>query len=121
MDGNSPAGQVDPASFFASVKSVVGNRVRVVEGKSRSRPRRSTAVHSINYQAADLFGRCFLKVCYWAEIFLSLTRGDDSAHYTSPPTPANRPLLHPATASASNFIREQAGSTLAGSSDGRET
>ena len=114
MDGNSPAGQVDPAS-------VVGNRVRVVAAKGRSQPTHSTSVHSINYQAADLFGRCVLRVCYWAEIFLSFTRGSESAQYKAPPKPANRPPLHPATASLSDFISERAGCTLTGSSDRAET
>jgi hypothetical protein len=120
MDGNSPAGQVDPASFSASVKSVVANSIEVGPQRRRNPPPRSTAIGSVNYQAADLFGRCVLKVCYWAEIVLSFTRGVESVHYTAPPTPVNRPPLHPATASLSDFINEE-GSALAGSSDGRQT
>src|SRR5690349_2577313 len=116
MDESSPAGQVNPASLSASVKSVVAKSIQVESKRHRNPPPRSTAIRSINYQAADLFGRCFLKVCYWAEVVLSLTRGGESVHYTAPPTLANRPPLHPATASISNFVGDQAGSTLAGSS-----
>jgi hypothetical protein len=121
MDESSPAGQVNPASLSASAKSVVAKSIQVGHRRGRSQPVRSTAIRSINCQVADLFGRCFLRVCYWAEILLSFTRGDESVHYTAPPKPANRAPLHPATASISNFIREQAGSALTGSSDGRET
>jgi hypothetical protein len=120
MDESSPAGQVNPASLSASVRSVVAKSIHVGRRRDRYQPLRSTAIHSINYQVADLFGRCVLKVCYWAEIVLSFTRGDESVHYTAPPRPANPPL-HPATASISNFIREQTGSALTGSSEGRET
>lgn len=121
MNVNSPAGHVNPASFSASVKSAIAKGVQVQPRRGRSQPLRSTAIRSINYQVADLFGRCVLRVCYWAEIVLSFTRRDESVHYTALPKPTGSSPLHPATASISDFVSHQASSTLTGSSDGRET
>jgi hypothetical protein len=118
MYESSPAGHVNPASFSASIKSAIAKSIQVKPRTVPNQPLRSTG--AINYQIADRFGRCFLKVCYWAEVFLSFTRGDESVRYPAQPKPANRPSLHPATASISNFISEQAGSTRASSSDGRD-
>ena len=117
MNVNSPAGHVNPASFSASIKSIVTNSVQIELSKVRSQPLRSTAIRSINYQVADFFGRCFLGFCYWVEVFFSLTRRDESEHYTALPEPPDRSPLHPATASISDFVSQQASSTVTGSSD----
>ena len=119
MDQSSPAGHVGPASF-ASVKSGVSKTVQIESRKGRGQPLRSTEIHSINYQVADLFGRCFLKVCYLAEIILSFSRGGEPAPYTALPKAAQRSPLHPATTSVSDLINEQAGAALAGPSDAGE-
>ncbi|SRR6266496_2328291 len=117
MDRSSSAGHVHPESLSASEKSVIANSVQAASSKDRSQPLRSNPMGPINYQVADLFGRCFLKICYWVEVVSSLTRRGESVHYTALRKPANHAPQHPANASGSAFDSEQAVSTLSGSSD----
>jgi hypothetical protein len=35
----------------------------------------------VNYAVADLFGRCFLRVCYWVDVFASMTRRGEPLPY----------------------------------------
>lgn len=72
MDRSSGAGQVSPAAVAATVKSVIHHHQTKSKAVEASAPTLTSA--QPNYAVADLFGRCFLRVCYWMDIFASMTR-----------------------------------------------
>lgn len=111
MDSSSSAGPVDPALLSASVKSVVTTNLQANSFVGSSEPLSSISIGRPNYQVADLFGRCFLRVCYWVEVFSSLTRGEP-VPYTALPKPAVASLQTLATAEIPGLISEQADSVL---------
>ena len=115
MDESSSAGPVDPASVPASVNSVVTTNLQAKSAIGSSEPLSSIAIVDPNYQVADLFGRCFLRVCYWVEVFSSLTRRGEPVPYTALAKPAVASLQTLATEEIPELISEQADSVLAAS------
>ena len=82
MDRSSGAGQVSPAAVAATVRSVVTNRQIELNDAAASRTAlRSIPSGSVDYSVADLFGRCFLRVCYWVDIFASMRRRGEPLPY----------------------------------------
>ena len=82
MDRSSGAGQVSPAAVTATVRSVIANRQTEVNDAAASRAAlRSIPSANADYSVADLFGRCFLRVCYWVDIFASMTRRGEPLPY----------------------------------------
>jgi len=75
MDRTSGAGQVNPAQVAATVRSVINNHqteLGVAQGLTSTVP--SAQARNLDYAVADLFGRCFLRVCYWVDVFSSMRR-----------------------------------------------
>ena len=67
MDQGSGAGSSSPAAITTFVKSVITNQSKELQNQaSLRRPR--------DHRVADLFGRCFLRVCYWVDVFSSMAR-----------------------------------------------
>ena len=102
MDQGYKAGGVDPEAIAGTVKSVVQNHI---ESKQVRQQANTTRPDWAGYPVADLFGRCFLRVCLWVDVFTSWTRrGELLAHQTRqkassvlPTEPADdRGLLVPA-------------------------
>ena len=81
MNRSSGAGQVNPATVAATVKSVITNRQTELNPVKASIPASSPTVLPSNYAVADLFGRCFLRVCYWVDVFASMTRRGEPLPY----------------------------------------
>jgi hypothetical protein len=85
MDQSSSAGPVGSASLPASAKSVVSNNSQAKSVVGSSEPWRSISISNRNHQVADLFGRCFLRVCYWVDVFSSFTRRDQPVPHAQLP------------------------------------
>jgi hypothetical protein len=88
MDRSSGAGQVNPAALAATVRSVITNRqteLKPAEASAAALP--SAESRHVDYTVADLFGRCFLRVCYWVDVFASMTRRGEPLPYV--------PFVHP--------------------------
>lgn len=81
MDQGYKAGRVDPEVIAGTVKSVVQNHVQtqLVRQEANGRIPNWAA-----YPAADLFGRCFLRVCLWVDVFTSWTRRGELLAYQKP-------------------------------------
>ena len=78
MDQSSGAGSLNPAAVAASLESIIKNhQVGLENGDGTALP--SSQLR--NYTVADLFGRCFLRVCYWVDVFSSLTRRGEPLPY----------------------------------------
>lgn len=58
------------AEIESATKSILQARQQTVGGEVSSRPLR----YNGEYPVADLLGRCFLRVCFWADLFSSWTR-----------------------------------------------
>ncbi|HTM37120.1 MAG TPA: hypothetical protein VL156_10260 [Terriglobales bacterium] len=71
MDQGSGAGRSTPVAITSSVKSVIPNPPTKL--KAQAHPEVSTR-RPPDYRVADLFGRCFLRVCYWVDVFSSMAR-----------------------------------------------
>jgi hypothetical protein len=114
MDQSSSAGHVSPAPLSASVKSVLTDNLQEKKAAGSSGPLRSISIsNNPNHQVADLFGRCFLRVCYWVEVFSSLTRKGGPVPYTQLPKRAVTSLETTVTAvETSEPISDQADSVL---------
>jgi len=112
MDQSSSAGHMNPASLSASVKSVLTDSLQEKTTAGSSGAFRSiSAGNNQNYQVADVFGRCFLRVCYWVEVFSSLRRKGEPVPYAFPKrTPAS--LKTPVAVEIPQLISEQADSGL---------
>lgn len=87
MDRSSGAGHVNPAAVAATVKSVLTNRQTKLNAVEASIPASLPTVRPsiVNYAVADLFGRCFLRVCYWVDVFASMTRRGEPLPYVPLP------------------------------------
>lgn len=84
MDLSSGAGrQINPAAVAASVKSVITNSRTKLNAVESSIPASlpNARPSNVNYAVADLFGRCFLRVCYWVDVFTSMTRRGEPLPY----------------------------------------
>jgi len=115
MDQSSSAGPAEPASPFAFVKSVVTTNLQP-KSVASSEPWVSIAISDPNYQVADLFGRCFLRVCYWVDVFSSFTRRGQPVQYTQPSRRSVGSLQTPAAAAEiPELVTEQGDSVLAAS------
>ena len=74
------AGGVDPEAILGTVKSVVQNHIEIQQVRQQAN---TTRPNWAAYPTADLFGRCFLRVCLWVDVFTSWTRrGELLAHQT---------------------------------------
>lgn len=82
MDRSSGAGQVSPAAVTPTVRSVISNRkIEANDAAASPATLRSIPSGNADYSVADLFGRCFLRVCYWVDIFASMTRRGEPLPY----------------------------------------
>jgi hypothetical protein len=81
MDQGYKAGGVDPEAIAGSVKSVVQNHVENQLARQEANGRNPNWAA---YPAADLFGRCFLRVCLWVDAFTSWTRRGELLAYQGP-------------------------------------
>jgi hypothetical protein len=81
MDLSSGAGQVNPAKVAATVKSVITNHQTTLNAVEASISASLPAVPPSSYAVADLFGRCFLRVCYWVDVFTSMRRRAEPLPY----------------------------------------
>ncbi len=82
MNRSSGAGQVNPAAVAATVKSVITNRQNELNPVKASIPASpSVRPSTADYAVADLFGRCFLRVCYWVDVFASMRRRGEPLPY----------------------------------------
>ena len=83
MNRRSGAGQVNPAVVTATVQSVITNRQSELKAVETSIPASLPTVRpsTADYAVADLFGRCFLRVCYWVDVFTSMTRRGEPLPY----------------------------------------
>ena len=89
------AGKSNPASVAGSVKPIAGNnqaKLFVPE----SHPHVSLPSRDADYRVADLFGRCFLRVCYWVDRFSSMTRRGEALPYVPFPHRRVNSLATPA-------------------------
>ena len=73
MNQGSGAGNVNPASVASSVKEII-NEHQAKLLNAGTNPPVSNPSRNADYQVADLFGRCFLRVCYWINVFSSIAR-----------------------------------------------
>jgi hypothetical protein len=111
MDQGSGAGISNPAAITASVKSVISTHSSKLE--TRAHPELSIRKPT-DYRVADLFGRCFLRVCYWVDVFSSMTRrGEPLAFVPFPRQPAT---ALPAVEAAQQLIQSDAASAAPGTS-----
>jgi hypothetical protein len=115
MDRSSLAGHGNPASLSASEKFVASTNLKASSGAGGSQPLGSLATNSHSYQMTDIFGRCFLRVCYWVEVFSSFTRRSEPVRHT--PLSKTKPALQtPLLATAPESVSESsADPALAGS------
>ncbi len=74
MDRMSGTGEVNPVAVAATVRSVITNHQRELHAAEAPAPALPAQPTNFNYTVADLFGRCFLRVCYWVDVFTSMTR-----------------------------------------------
>ena len=78
MDQGYAAGRVDPEAIAGTVKSVVQNHIENQQVRQQANGIRPNWAA---YPAADLFGRCFLRVCLWVDVFTSWTRRGELLAY----------------------------------------
>jgi|SRR6185369_14323298 hypothetical protein len=78
MDQGSGSGHPRPAAISATVKSVIANNS--TELQAQAHPAIPIRRHD-DHAVADLFGRCFLRVCYWVDVFSSMTRRGEPLAY----------------------------------------
>ena len=81
MDQGYAAGRVDPEAIAGTVKSVVQNHIETQQVRQQANGIRPNWAA---YPAADLFGRCFLRVCLWVDVFTSWTRRGELLAYQGP-------------------------------------
>jgi hypothetical protein len=81
MDRSSGAGQLNPAAVAGSVRTVLNHHQTQLKAAEVSTSILPSAQPRLNYAVADLFGRCFLRVCYWVDIFASMTRRGEPLPY----------------------------------------
>ena len=83
MDRSSGAGEVNPATVAATVRSVITNRQTQLDAAQApvAALRSIPSKNANSYAVADLFGRCFLRVCYWVDIFASMRRRGEPLPY----------------------------------------
>jgi len=83
MDRSSGAGQVSSAAVAVTVQSVITKSQTQVSASEASIPASLPPVRpsTVNYAVADLFGRCFLRVCYWVDVFTSMARRGEPLPY----------------------------------------
>ena len=92
MDQGSGAGHPSPAAISASVKSVITNQPTQTQVHPEAFIRRPT-----DHRVADLFGRFFLRVCYWVDVFSTIKRRGEPLAFVPFPRPqaASLPELEP--------------------------
>jgi len=99
MDQGSGSGHPRPAAISATVKSVIANKS--TELQAQAHPAIPIRRHD-DHAVADLFGRCFLRVCYWVDVFSSMTqRGEPLAFVPFPQQAAALRAVDPAKPAAS--------------------
>jgi len=106
MDRSSPAGNGNPASLSATERLAVNTTLQTRSGAGGRQPVGSVAIDTHSYQMTDIFGRCFLRVCYWVEVFSSLTRRSARVPYTSLPKTRPVALQTPLLATAPESVSE---------------
>jgi hypothetical protein len=82
MKEKSGVGQVNPTAVAATVRTVIDHhqtKLNAAEAQSPALP--SLQPRNVNYAVADLFGRCFLRVCYWVDVFSSMRRRGEPLPY----------------------------------------
>jgi hypothetical protein len=77
MDQSSGSGGINPASVTTSANTGITDQTRL----GTENPPLVSIRRDRDYPVADLFGRCFLKVCYWVEVFSSMTRREGRLPY----------------------------------------
>lgn len=103
MDRIPGTGQVSPAVVASTVRSVITNRqTQLTAAESSAAVPASAKPETINYSVADLFGRCFLRVCYWVDVFASIRRRGEPLPYV----PFTRRPLHSLAAVQANEVAE---------------
>ncbi len=97
MDRISGTGEVNPVAVAATVRSVIANQTTLTL-ESAAAELDSAQTRTLNYTVADLFGRCFLRVCYWVDLFSSMgRRGEHLDDFPSPrKLAASRQEIRPA-------------------------
>jgi hypothetical protein len=111
MDQSSGAGSVNPASVAASVKAIITHHT---SSRIESNPQFSVSSRRADYRVADLFGRCFLRVCYWVEVLSSMRRRGKQLSYV--PFPRSLPTSIPPVNQANDLVTNKVGETLPGAS-----
>jgi hypothetical protein len=82
MKQSSGAGQVNPSAVAATVRTVINHHQTKLNAAEVPSPAlRSVQPRNVDYAVADLFGRCFLRVCYWVDVFASITRRGEPLPY----------------------------------------
>jgi len=110
MDQGSGSGGISPASVTASV--IASANTGVTSHPTRlgtENPPLLSIRRDQDYPVADLFGRCFLRVCYWVEVFSSMTRRENPLPYEPFP---RRPGASLST--AKHLVENEAAATVPG-------
>jgi hypothetical protein len=77
MDHGSRPGHLNPARVSVSSKSVFSSQQDNLGTVTHPR----AVPRTTDYAVADLFGRCFLRVCYWIDVFSSMARRGEPLAY----------------------------------------
>ncbi len=108
MDRSSGIGSVNPTIIAATVKSIITNhQTKPNTAESAAAELASGQTRTLDYTVADLFGRCFLRVCYWVDVFSSMARRGERLDWA--PAPHNRAASFPETQPAQELISGNAG------------
>lgn len=86
MDHCSGSGYSNPAAVTASVKSLIARHQLKLATETQSQV---VIREKYDYSVADLFGRWFLRLCYWVDVFSSMRRRGE----TMPDLPLTRAKL----------------------------
>jgi hypothetical protein len=76
MDHDASSSSGDQASLRSALKPVINTYQP--ESRGAKPPTSRTISEGPDDQVADLFGRCFLRICFWLDVFTSFARKAES-------------------------------------------
>jgi hypothetical protein len=111
MDQGSGASSLHPASVAVSAQPIVKKtQTSATTTQIAAAAFVSARARNSDYRVADLFGRCFLRVCYWVEVFSSMARRGEPLPYSSPFQDTAKPLT--ALEAAKQMVEQETAATL---------
>jgi hypothetical protein len=107
MVQGSGSGRLNPARISTSIKSVITNQQEKLGTETHPRV---PAPRNPDHGVADLFGRCFLRFCYWIDVVSSMARRGEPPAYV--PFPRQRAASLTASEPAKHLMETDSAATV---------